>query len=173
VASFTERAIGAARLDRAIYEEVEHDAGATPQAAAVVVLASLAFGVGHAGQGGGLLTGMVASLLGWVVWATITWLVGTRLLPTASTHADLGQLLRTIGFSAAPGVLAIFALVPLVGWLVALAAALWQLVAMVVAVRQALDYPTTARAVAVCAVGFLGYVLVAGLVLGGLRALAT
>jgi hypothetical protein len=167
VASFSERAIGAAMLDAATYEEIEHDPTALGQALAIVVIVSLAAGIGNAGgQGSGLVVGALASLLGWVVWASVTWFVGTRVLPGPATEADVGQLLRTIGFSATPGAFAILGVVPGVGWLLALAATLWQLAAMVVAVRQALDYESTGRAVAVCAIGFLAYLLVASVVIG-------
>ena len=169
MATFIERAIGAAKLDPATYEEVEHDPDAIGQAVAIVVVASIAAGIGNAGHGqSGILAGAAASLIGWVVWAAVTWLVGTRLLPGPATEADFGQLLRTIGFSATPGALAVLGFLPVVGGLVALAAAIWQLAAMVVAVRQALDYESTGRAIAVCAIGFLAYLLIAVLFLGGL-----
>ena len=94
------------------------------------------------------------SLVGWLVWAFVAYFVGTRLLPGARTQADIGQLLRTIGFSATPGLIRVLGIVPGLDWLVSLVAALWMVAAMVVAVRQALDYDTTGRAVAVCAIGF-------------------
>jgi hypothetical protein len=174
VATFIERAIGAAKLDPAVYEEIEHDPGAMGQAVAIVLIASVAAGIGNIGHegSGGLLAGALASLLGWVVWAAVTWFVGTRLLPGPATEADFGQLLRTIGFSATPGALAALGFIPGVGGVIALAAAVWQLAAMVVAVRQALDYESTGRAIAVCAIGFLAYLLVAMLLLGGLFAIA-
>jgi hypothetical protein len=169
VASFMERAIGAARLDAATYEEVEHDTDATGQAVLVIVAASLAAGIGAA-RGGVLpiVLGIIGSLIAWLLWAGITLLVGTRLLPTERTEADLGQLFRTLGFAAGPGVLAVFALLPVFGGLVALAGYLWQLAAMVVAVRQALDYESTGRAVAVCLIGFVIYVLVLAFFVGSL-----
>jgi len=171
VATFSERVIGAARLDPAAYEEIEHDPSALGQALAVVAIASVAAGIGNlGGQGSGLVAGTLASLLGWVVWAAVTWFVGTRILPGPATEADIGQLLRTIGFSAGPGAFAILGAVPGVGWLLALAASVWQLAAMVVGVRQALDYESTGRAVAVCAIGFLAYLLIASVLLGSLFA---
>jgi len=49
--------------------------------------------------------------------------------------------------------------VPLIGWLFALMISLviwlWQIAAMVVAVRQVLDYSTTGKAVAVVLIGFV------------------
>ena len=156
MASLTERMLGAAKLDAATYEEVEADATATPQAMLVVVLANLAAGVGAFREVGfgGLLVATLIALIGWYVWAFVTYFVGTRFLPGAKTQADVGQLLRTIGFSATPGLIRVLGIVPGLNWLVSLIAALWMLVAMVVAVRQALDYESTGRAVAVCAIGF-------------------
>ena len=156
MASLTERMLGAAKLDPATYEEVESDATATPQAMLVVVLANLAAGIGVARElgFGGLVVATLISLVGWLVWAFVAYFVGTRLLPGARTQADIGQLLRTIGFSATPGLIRVLGIVPGFDWLVSLVAALWMVAAMVVAVRQALDYDTTGRAVAVCAIGF-------------------
>jgi hypothetical protein len=156
MASLTERMLGAAKLDSATYEEVESDATATPQAMLVVVLANLAAGIGVARElgFGGLVVATLISLVGWLVWAFVAYFVGTRLLPGARTQADIGQLLRTIGFSATPGLIRVLGIVPGLDWLVSLVAALWMVAAMVVAVRQALDYDTTGRAVAVCAIGF-------------------
>lgn len=162
MATMMERAIGAAMLDAATYEEVEHDPGAMGQAAVVILMVALAAGIGAARGGlGAIAVGAIGSLIGWLLWAAITWLVGTRLLPTPQTEADFGQLLRTLGFSAAPGVFQIFGIVPVIGLVIGLVASLWQLAAMVVAVRQALDYESTGRAIAVCAVGFLIYVAAA------------
>ncbi len=167
MATLTERMIGAARLDAQTYEEVEHDETATSQAMLVVVLASLASGVAVFGQAGllGLLLGTVMSLVGWVIWAAIVYFVGTRILPTAETEADLGQLLRTIGFSASPGLLAVFGVIPGLGALIRIVASLWQLAAMVVAIRQALDFESTGRAVGVCLIGWLAYLIFSWVVL--------
>ena len=156
MASLTGRMLGAARLSAATYEEVEADATATPQAVLVVVLAAMAGGVSAIRATGvvGLVLAGLASLLGWYVWAFMTFVVGTRLLPGARTEADLGQLLRTIGFSASPGLLRVLGIVPALDGPVSVVASLWMLAAMVVAVRQALDYDGLGRAVAVCVTGF-------------------
>ena len=157
--SFTNRIIGAARLDVAIYEEVEADAAAMRQAMGVVILASAAAAVGSVGIGpGGIASIVVAgvvSIVGWVVWAFMTYVIGTRLLPEPQTQADTGQLMRTLGFAQAPGIARVFAGVPGIGPLVLLVVSLWMLVAMVIAVRQALDYTSTWRAVGVCAIGWV------------------
>ena len=168
MSSFVRRAMGAARLDANIYEEVEHDRDAMGQALAVVVLSSIAAGLGtvaYVGVVNGLVLGTVAALIGWLIWAFLTWVIGTKLLPEESTEADIGQLLRTIGFAAAPGILRVLGIIPGIGGLIVLACNIWMLAAMVVGVRQALDYTSTWRAVGVCAIGWLVLILLQGLVL--------
>lgn len=160
------RMIGAAKLDIAIYEEVEADTSATRQAMVVVVLVALATGIGTLGSGGpvGLVVGIVAGLGLWALWAWITYFVGTTLLKTAETKANWGQLARTLAFAQSPGVLKVFGFIPVLGPLVFAIASIWQLVAMVIAIRQALDYTSTWRAVGVAVIGFIPYAIVSGLV---------
>jgi hypothetical protein len=161
------RMVGAARLDTNTYEEVEADRGATAQALGVVVLASVAAGIGM-GQGlRGLVIGTVLSLIGWAIWAWLIYFIGTRWLPEPDTNADGGQLLRTVGFGTSPGVLRVLGIVPLLGELVFVVTAIWTLIAMVVAVRQALDYRSTGRAVGVCIIGWLVQLAIL-VVVGGL-----
>lgn len=135
-----QRAIGAAMLQIDVYEEVEADTTATGQAAIVVTAAAIAAAVAASSQG---LSGMIAAILNgfisWLIWAAATNFVGTRLFKGT---ADWGELLRTLGFAQAPGVLLILGVVPLLGWLVALVVGLWMLVTGVVAIRQALDIST-------------------------------
>jgi hypothetical protein len=155
---FPMRLIGALAIDPVIYEEVEADQSATWQAMVVVVLSSLSAGIGAFGWGTGSLRGVLfisaLALVLWATWAVITFEIGTRLMPEPETRADVGQLLRTIGFSATPGMLRIFGIVPGATLPAFIITAIWMLVAMVVAVRQALDYKSTARAVAVCGLGW-------------------
>jgi hypothetical protein len=171
MATLMERAVGAAMLNPAIYEEVEHDPNAMGQAVTIVVVVALAAGIGAATGGiGAIILGVILSLVGWCLWAAITWIVGTRLFGTPQTDADFGQLFRTLGFAATPGVLAIFGVIPVIGLVVGLAGSIWQLATMVVAVRQALDYDSTGRAIAVCLVGFviyLAFIIVVGSIIGG------
>jgi hypothetical protein len=163
MSTFTERMIGAAKLNPATYEEVEHDSGAMGQAVGVVLLSSVAAGIGsiqYMGLGEALIVGTIAALVGWVIWAFLTWIIGTKLLPEPSTEADMGQLLRTIGFAAAPGILRVLGVIPGIGGLIVLACNIWMLAAMVVGVRQALDYTSTWRAVGVCAIGWVILIVV-------------
>ena len=154
--SFKNRIIRAAMLDVNLYEEVEADKGAMRQAMGVVVLSSIAAGLGSIERGGfgGVFTGTVVALIGWYVWAYLTYFIGTRVLPEPQTKADHGELLRTIGFSSSPGLIRVFAIIPGLTGVVFLFAAIWMLVAMVIAVRQALDHQSTVRAVGVCLIGW-------------------
>ncbi|MFW5813183.1 MAG: YIP1 family protein [Fibrobacterota bacterium] len=153
---FFSRMMRAARLDSEFYEEVEADKTAITQAVAVIILSSLAAGLGgYTGDPLGILAGMVGALGGWFLWAFITYFIGTRILPQKQTEADYGQLLRTIGFSSSPGLIRIFGLIPGLSGVLFLIASVWMLAAMVVAVRQALDYTSTPRAVAVVAIGWV------------------
>ena len=156
------RIVRAARLDVELYEEVEADERAQRQATLVVILSSLAAGIGSYEISGfaGLIGGTVAALVSWYTWSLVTYLIGAKLLPEPQTDATYGQLLRTIGFASAPGLLRIVGIVPGMGIVSSLVAGIWMLVAMVVAVRQALDYEGTARAVGVCVIGWLAQSLV-------------
>jgi hypothetical protein len=152
-----DRMIRAAKLDVDLYEEVEADQGALHQAMLVVVLSSVAAGIGSFGQGGlgGVLIGTIAAIAGWYIWAYLTYFIGTRLLPEPQTKADHGELLRTIGFSSAPGLIRVLGIIPWLTEIVFYIASIWMLVAMVIAVRQALDYESTWRAVGVCVIGWI------------------
>lgn len=161
MADLTQRIIRAAKLDVNLYEEVEADKGALGQAMAVVVLSSLAAGIG-ASQGGfgGIVLGIVAALIGWYVWAYLTYIIGTKFFPEPQTEADLGQLLRTTGFSSSPGLIRVLGIIPGLAGIAFLAASIWMLVTMVIAVRQALDYSNTFRAVGVCLIGWVVQALI-------------
>jgi hypothetical protein len=159
MARFLARMVGFARFDIDVYEEVEADTHATLQALVVVLLACLGAGIGWSGavpqQGSALLLLTIVAIGGWVMWAVLTYLIGTRLLAEPQTRADVGQLLRTLGFAQSPGVLQVVGAIPGVNPVgVTLLLAVWWLATTVVAVRQALDLTSTARAFAVCITGW-------------------
>ena len=162
MASITDRMIRAAKLDVALYEEVEADKGAMAQAISVVILSSVAAGIGAISVTGisGLIFGTIVALLGWFIWAFLTYYIGTRLLPEPQTKADYGELLRTIGFSSSPGVLRVLGIIPMLGNILNFICGIWMLVAMVIAVRQALDYKSTWRAVGVCLIGWIVQIVI-------------
>jgi hypothetical protein len=161
VASFQNRVLGAMRLQAATFEEVEHDASAMSQAAIVVLAATVARGLGAYDLGMTVFLGtVVGALIGWVVGAVVVWIVGTRVLPGKNTQADLGQVLRTVGFAQAPGVFGILGFIPILGWLIGFVVGIWVLVATVIAVRQAFDYDDTIRAIIVCVIAWVVMVVV-------------
>ncbi|MFC1885788.1 YIP1 family protein [Thermodesulfobacteriota bacterium] len=162
MASITDRMIRAAKLDVTLYEEVEADKGAMGQAMGVVVLSSVAAGIGAVGSTGikGLVLGTIVALVGWFIWAFLTYYIGTKLLSEPQTKADYGELLRTIGFSSSPGVLRVLGIIPILGNIFNFICGIWMLVAMVIAVRQALDYKSTWRAVGVCLIGWIVQIVI-------------
>jgi hypothetical protein len=147
-----DRMRGAAVLDVDVYEEVEADRTATGQAAGVVAIVAIASGLGAARDGGGgIVAGILVALLGWLAWSAVTYLIGDKLLGGTATW---GELLRTLGFAQSPGVLYVFAAVPVLGWLVRPVVAVWILVAGIIAIRQALDF-STGRAIATALIGWV------------------
>jgi hypothetical protein len=165
--TFLQRAIGAARLNAAVYEEVEADRHATRQALVMVVLSSAAggIGVGSSLYDTPVLTRVFLALLLWIFWAALTCAIGLYLMPEPQTETNVGELLRTIGFASSPGLPRVFGFVPFIGPALYGLSTAWMLIAMVVAVRQALDYKSTTRAVFVCVIA--GIIAVAMTALAG------
>src|SRR5690349_11031062 len=116
MSTFLYRLMGAAMLDAGTYEEVEADQRATWQAVTVVVLASLAAGIGvrlNAGAGVFAFVRISAiALITWIAWAVLTVQIGTHILPEDQTSSDTGEMMRTIGFAATPGLLQVFGAIP-------------------------------------------------------------
>ena len=154
--NYIDRIIRASKLDVNLYEEVEADKGAMTQAMGVVVLSSIAAGIGSIGTIGvkGIVFGTVSALIVWYVWVYKVYFIGAKILPEPQTESDVGELLRTIGFSNSPGLIRIKAIIPGIAAIVFTIASIWMLVAMVIAVRQALDYQSTLCAVGVCIIGW-------------------
>lgn len=156
---FAYRLLGAAMLDAGMYEGIEADRRTTNQALAAVLLTSLAAGIGAGEWLGTRVATMAAvaalAVITWSAWAMLIFQIGTRILPVAETRADWGQLLRTTGFAAAPGLLLVFGLVPQARTAIFAVTGLWMFVAMVFGVRHALDYRSTSRALVVCAMAAL------------------
>jgi hypothetical protein len=169
MSTLANRILGSARLDSQSYEEVETDNYANIQAVGVVLFSSVAAAIGTGIKDpASILQVLVVAIASWMIWVLLTLFIGTRLLPGNKTRADFGQVLRTTGFSASPGILRVFGIIPGVGWFIFAGATLWMLLSFVVAVRQALDYTSTGRAIAVCLLGwiihgvvFFGFVLTA------------
>ena len=180
-----QRMIGAAMFNAATYEEIEADWGALRQAIGVVLLVTICGIVGGAIDGllgdegaGGIIVGIVAGLLfglvRWALWVTVLYLVGGKMLRTSGTETDWAELGRVLGFAYTPGVLSLLVFIPAIGGLFPVIAFFWTLAAVVVGARQALDFTSTGRAIAVvllsAVVGFIPWIIIVviqGLLLGG------
>ncbi len=162
---FLSRIIRALLLDINLYEEVENDKSSIWQSMGVVFLASLAAGIYTYKLGGlsGLFIGTILSFGGWIVMSFLIYLVGTKLFPSTETKTDIGEILRVLGFAASPGIFLLVALIPVISsfvWVIILVIWVWRLVAMIIAVRQALDFKNTWSAIWVCVIGLIAYLLV-------------
>ena len=155
--SIVSRMIRAARLDSAVYEEVEHDRDATRQAAIVVAGTSVAAGIGLGVAAGDIVTLLlfiVFGLIGLVIYAWITYFIGTRIFAGPETEADWGQLARTLAFANSPRALLIFGVVPVLATVLLTIVGIWVLVTTVVALRAALDF-STGRAIGTALIGWI------------------
>ena len=151
-----DRIFRAIKIDVELYEEVERDKSATIQAGLVVVLSSMAAGVGALQLGASnFLLAPIFSLISWYVWAYIIYFVGVKLFPEKNTKSNHGELLRTIGFSSAPGLLRVFGVTPDLMAVTFIGSAFWMLACMVVAVKSALDYDSLWKAFGVVVVSWL------------------
>ena len=162
MATLGQRMIGAMKLDVNTFEEIERDPTAITQAIAVILISSVASGIGNIYYGGlsGIFGGLIGSLLGFVAWAGLVFVIGTKVMPDPATKADFQETFRVVAFAASPGVFSVVGIIPFIGWLFRLPIAIWMLIAMIVAVRQVLDYSDTAKALLVCVLGFIAFLFV-------------
>lgn len=169
-----ERMIRAAKLEVGLFAEVLADEGATGQAILIVILGGLAYGLGTSLgllfsplgflAGFFLRTFIVGAILGlgaFFAWVWATQWVGARffnarVLPYTS-------FLRPVGFAYTPQIAGVLGFIPLLGGLISLAAAIWALVAMVIAVRESLSL-TTGNAIAAGLIAGIGVAVVLGIV---------
>jgi hypothetical protein len=198
-----QRIIGVFKLNAATFADVEQDQSATTQAALLVLLVGLVAGISGAigavafnqtapgimeslegafGEGmdlgfvpqmspvGGFINGLVGAILSWLVWSALTYFIGTKLF---SGTADMGEMMRVIGFAQAPRLLSIFGFIPCLGGLLSLAGWIWSLAASFVGIREGLDLDSGKTLVTIL-LAFIGAVVVSflvGLVLAPLFAL--
>ena len=170
-----QRMIGAALFNADTYEEIEADPGAIGQAILVVIIVTICGVIGGviAGLIGdaspvklllGVIAGIVFGIVRWAIWVSVLSLVGGMMLRTGSTQTSWAEIGRVVGFAYTPGILSIFSFVPFIGWLFPLVAWFWTLAAVTVAVRQALDFESTGRAILVvlvaAVIGFIPWIII-------------
>lgn len=159
-----QRMLGAATLNIDTFEEVEADETATMQAAAVVAMVAVASAIGSVGDGNtSIMLAPIVQIIGWLIWAGVTYLIGDKILGGTATW---GELLRTLGFAQSPGLLYFLAVVPLLGGFIRLVVGIWMLVAGIIAIRQALDF-STGKAILTAVIGWFAMIIPA-MILGGL-----
>ena len=167
MATLGERMIGAAQASVKTFQEIEADPTALGQAVTVIVLAGVASLIGNifrVGVVGGLLH-LCVTIIGYAIWSVLVVLIGVKLMPEPTTKADFAEAFRVIGFTASPGVLNVLAIVPYLGPLISFVISIWMLVIGVIAVREVLDYSNTGRAIIVCLIAFVVWMIVSFLVL--------
>ncbi len=153
---FINRIYRAIKIDIDLYEEVEKDKSATLQAGIVVVLSSLAAGVGALQLGvSNFILAPILSLISWYVWAYIIYFVGVKIFGEKNTKSNHGELLRAIGFSSAPGLIRVFGITQDLMTVTFIGSAFWMLACMVVAVKSALDYESLLKSFGVVVVAWL------------------
>jgi Yip1 domain len=155
--TFGERVVGAMKLDPNAFEDVERDPTAIGQSVGVIVLAAVAAGIGNVFRGGltGIVYGACLSVVGFLVWSLIVWVIGTKVMPEPATKADYAETFRVLGFSAAPGLASVITIIPILGYLLMLLIWLWQIAAMIIAVKAVLDYSTLGKAIIVVVIGWI------------------
>jgi hypothetical protein len=167
MASLGERMVGAMKADVKTFQEIEADPSAIGQAVAVIVIAGVASLIGNifrAGVTAGVMA-LLASLIGYALWTLLVVLIGTKLMPEPTTKADFNEGFRVIGFTASPGVFNVLAIVPFLGPLISFFIWIWMVVVGVVAVREVLDYSSSARAFIVCLIAAVICWIIVSLVL--------
>ena len=164
--NYFERLKKAIFLDVAFYEEVEKDKKFNDQALMTVVFVSVVQGLMIAGFAPiALVQGILGSLVRFLFWAFFIAFVGTRILPEPETESNTGELIRTLGFAYAPGLLVVLKIFPVINIFVDPMVVILQLAAMTIAVRQALDFNSTVT-VGVCIVAFILMILALTLFIG-------
>jgi hypothetical protein len=158
---FWNRILRAIKLETQLYEEVEADKDALPQALGVVLMSSLAAGIASISKGAdiSILGSVFGFLFSWFLFSYLIFLIGTKWLSEPQTKSDYGELLRTIGFASAPGLITVAGIIPFFYSPAFLVAYIWILVATVIAVRQALDFKSIGRAIVVCLIGWIVFAL--------------
>ena len=155
--TFGDRVVGAMKLDPNAFEDVERDPTAIGQSVGVIVLAAVAAGIGNVFRGGltGIVYGACLSVVGFLVWSLIVWVIGTKVMPEPATKADYPETFRVLGFSAAPGLASVVTIIPILGYLLMLLIWLWLIAAMIIAVKAVLDYSTLGKAIIVVVIGWI------------------
>jgi hypothetical protein len=143
------RVIRAAMLDVQFFNEVERDTSLNTEALLVVIIVSIAGGIGafisglFNGEIGSavwsLLTTILGGVAGYYIWAYVTYFIGTSFF---EGRADPGELMRVLGYAHGPQILSVLIFVPCLGPMLSVVGGIWSLIAGFIGVREALDIDT-------------------------------
>jgi hypothetical protein len=157
------RVLRAVQLDKEFFKEAEADTSLNQEALTIVIIVSVIAGIGafigtliNKSFGAAILGLAVTTLIGvanYYIWAYITHFIGTNLF---KGEADVGELLRVLGYASAPRLLSFFQFIPCVGGMLAFAGGIWALVVGFFGVQEALDLDTTETLITV----ILGWVVI-------------
>jgi hypothetical protein len=167
---YFKRFFQAARLDVSLYQEVVADPRLLNQAWITVLLYAMLAAWGSFGRAGavGSNIGMISALIGWYIWAFSSYFIATRMLRGGSAEpqrAERKAVIRSMGFACAPGVIQILGIIPSLGIAVLLLSSIWMMVAATIAIKEALNFESTARAAGACIIGWIIGAVAQGLLL--------
>jgi hypothetical protein len=166
-----ERIMRAIRLDSTVYREIAEDQNAMSEAAIIVVIVAIMSAIGRAIGSGNfflnlIITLLTAILVNWILWAILTYFVGTAFF---RGRTDIPEMMRVLGYANAPNLLGIFGFIPCVGWIFALLGAILAFIAGFLAVREAMEFDTGSAIVTVLISWLISIVISFGisLLIGG------
>ncbi len=80
--------------------------------------------------------GFLLPVLAWLIFSGVAFFASAHIFGEPTTRAEFAPILRLAGFALAPGVLAIFNVIPFIGGVAIAVAIVWGLVAVTFAIRQ-------------------------------------
>lgn len=157
-----DRAQNVSMLALPTFRTIQVDPNATKEAAIVVAVVAVASAIGTIGnEGGSILVSLIGAFLSWLILSGMTYFFGANIFGTPTTQVNMKSLLRTLGYAQAPGVLALFGIIPLFGWMLVLIGGLWSFVTAIVAIRETLQL-STQRAALIAIVALIATALITG-----------
>ena len=150
-------------IDKTLFRNLADDPSYTGEAIAIAVLSALIGAFSALWRSPNPAQGMLVSftvnvLLSWVLVAVIVYLVGTYVFKGRS---GIVEMLRVLAYA---GVWRFAAIIPCMGWLIAL---IGGMIATVVAVRELMEFDTT-KAVITSVLGWVVYLVVQAILAGTL-----
>lgn len=161
-----------ATLDTSVFEEVRTDVNSTIPALVVAVAATFISGIGgwlwwsfnDVPDKGKIflqsfIFGSILAIVLWAIWIAVTYVLLTQVF---RARADINELIRVMGFAAAPLALSVLIFIPGLDFGIGLAAVALFFGTTTIAVQSATDAPA-GRVLVANAAGFAVWAIVLGL----------